>query len=153
MRGIYDANVKISGLNSARTLLYLTAPAGKCVEILSAKATDATNATNQQLEITWQKVTTLGTPTATSLTPTKCEQGDQAAASTVAGNVTGSEPTYTANTLFDPQGFPSLVGYQHKPDPEERLTIAPGDTWGLRLITASPTAQDTDVTVKFREIG
>ena len=63
--------LKISGLNSARTLLYITAPATRCVEILSAKVTDASNATNQQLECCWQQIGTLGTPTATPLTPSK----------------------------------------------------------------------------------
>lgn len=154
MRGVYDANIKISGLSSARTLMLITAPATAVVKILSAKVTDASNATNQQLECCWQLVSSLGSPTSTGITPAKHERGDQAAASTVVGNVTASEPTYTANTNLDQGGFPSLAGWQHAPIEEERIIIAPGATYGLRLLSPStPTSQDTDVVVKFQEIG
>lgn len=152
-RGVYEAGIKISALTTGRTLMYITAPASACVEIRTADVTDANNSTNQQLECCWQKITTLGTPTSTPITPTKTEQGDQAAASTVAGNVTASEPTYTSGPVFDQRGFPSLVGYKHAPDESERLVIKPGDTWGLRLLTTSPSSQDTDVLARFREIG
>ncbi len=152
MRGVYRANIAIAGLNSARTVLYITAPSTAIVEILSAKIGDMDNATNQQLEACWQKVTS-GSPTATSLTPTKSEQGDQAAGSTVAGNVTASDFTYTSNTQFDLQGFAMLAGYQHAPVPEERLYIAPSATWGLRLLTSSPTSFGCVVEAVFREIG
>jgi hypothetical protein len=153
MRGVYRANIKASGVNSGRTLCYITAPANKVVEILSAKIGNESNTTNQQLSACLQLVSSLGTPTGTSLTPTKAEQGDGAAGSTVVGNVTASEPTYTSNTQFDLQGFASLAGYQHAPVPEERLVIAGGATWGLRLLTTSPTSFDCDVEVVFREIG
>lgn len=153
MRGVYRAVISASGVNSARTLMYITAPTNKVVEVLSAKIGDNSNATNQQLEACFQLIGTLGTPTGTSLTPTKSEQGDQAAGSTVVGNVTASEPTYTANTQFDLQGFAMLAGYQHAPVPEERLVIAGTASWGLRLLTASPTSFVADVEICFREIG
>lgn len=153
MRGVYDANIKISGLSSNRTLLSITAPSGKCVEILSAEVTDCSNATNQQLDIGWQEVAS-GSPTATTLTPTKSEQGDQAAASTVLGNVTADDYTYTSNTIYARRGVPSLTGYRWEPDEKERLVIGGGATWGLVLFApSSPTAQDTIVAVRFREIG
>jgi hypothetical protein len=152
MRGVYRGNLKIAGLNSARTVLYITAPANKVVEVISAKIGNSSNATNQQLESCLQKVNALGSPTGTNLTPTKSEQGDQAAASAVVGNVTAAEPTYLANTQFDLQGFASLAGYQHAPVPEERLTIAGGDTWGLRMLS-TPTSFDADVEIVFREMG
>jgi len=105
------------------------------------------------LECTFQKVTTLGVPTATTLTPTKSEQGDQVAGSTVKGNVTASEPTYTADTQYGLKGFASLAGYEFAPVPEERLYVAGADTWGLRLLNTTPTAFDCDVRLAFREMG
>jgi hypothetical protein len=154
MRGVYEATVPITGLAAAATLAYLTAPAGKVVEVLSASVTNRTNETNEQCECTLHKVSVLGTPTAATITPTKLEQGDQAAASTVKGPVTASEPTYTSapNVEAGREGFPSLGGWRYQPVPEERLVIAPGDTWGLRLLN-SPTAFDAVVRLVFREIG
>lgn len=153
MRGVYRAPIKISALAAAKTLIYITAPANKVIEILSAKATSSgANVTNQQLETVFQKVSALGTPTGTALTPTKAEQGDQASGATVVGNVTASEPTYAANTEFDKQGYASLAGYIHAPVPEERLYIAGGDTWGLRMLS-TPVSLDMDVEVVYRELG
>lgn len=153
MRGVYRAPIKISGLAAAKTLIYITAPANKVIEILSAQiGSSGANVTNQQLEAVFQKVNSLGTPTGTAITPTKAEQGDQASAATVVGNVTASEPTYTSNTEADKKGFSSLGGYQHAPVPEERLYIAGGDTWGLRMLS-TPTSLDVDVEIVYREIG
>jgi len=152
VRGVYTAQIKISALAAARTLAYITAPSNKPVEILSTSITNASNETNEQLEATWQAISSLGTPTGTTLTPSKHELGDQAAASTVVGNITASEPTYTANTLVGYQGFSTLGGYFFTPVPEERPIIAGAASWGLRMLS-TPTAFDAIVTITFREIG
>ncbi len=150
MRGVYTASIKISGLNAAKTLLYLTAPSNKVVEVLSATVTNESNATNFQGEVSIENISTLGTPTKTDITPTPHEKGDQAAGSTVAGNVTASEPTY--GTVITREGFASLVGYRHEPQPEERIYVQGDSSIGVRLIT-TPTAFDADVRLTFREIG
>jgi len=152
MRGVYTANIKISGLAAAKTLMYITVPADKVVEILSASTTNATNETNEQIECTLQRVTTLGTPTATTLTPAKHEPGDQVAGSTVKGNVTASEPTYTADTEIGREGASSLGGWYFDPTPEERPIIPGQATMGLRIL-AAPTAFDAIIRLTFREIG
>ena len=111
MRGVYEASYKITSLSAAKTLMYITAPADACIEILSIEITNTSNETNEQCEATFQKVNSLGTPTATSVTPTPTEAGDQAASATVAANVTASEPTYVSGVEFGRKGFPSLGGY------------------------------------------
>jgi hypothetical protein len=153
MRGVYEATIRVSALAAQKTLLYITAPSSKVVEILSASVTNESNVTNQQLETTFQLIGTLGAPTGTALTPSKLEQGDQASGSTVVGNVTASEPTYTANTEIGREGWASLAGYRYQPVPEERLYIAPSTSWGLRMLNTTPTAFDCDVRVVYREIG
>jgi hypothetical protein len=90
--------------------------------------------TNQQLKALWQRITTLGTPTGTTITPTPTEKGDQAAGATVVGNVTASEPTYGSGLTQGQRGFPSLGGYDPNFQPETRFYIQPGDTWGLRML-------------------
>lgn len=154
MKGVYTANIKISAIDSARTLLYITATSSKVVEVLSTEVTNASNETNEQCEAVWQKITTLGTPTATTITPAKHEDGDQAATSTVKGNVTASEPTYGANTEIGYAGFPSLIGYRYPSvDGEvEPFAIPPSGSYGLRLLN-TPAAFDCVVRVTFRERG
>lgn len=132
--------------------MYITAPATGVIEILSASVTDENNTTNQQLECTLQRVTTLGTPTGTAVTAAKHETLDGASAATVVGNVTASEPTYTANTDIGHEGFPSLSGWFFQPVPEERPIIPPSATMGLRCIS-TPTSQDSQVRITYREIG
>jgi hypothetical protein len=150
MRAVYTAALKIAGLNASKTLAYLTAPATKAVEILTATVTNESNATNFQMEVAIANISALGTPTATAVTPTPHEAGDQAAASLTKFNVTASEPTY--GTTITQEGAAALVGYRHEPAPEERLIVTPGASIGFRMIT-TPTAFDCDVRITFREIG
>jgi hypothetical protein len=150
MRGVYTAATKIAALNASKTLAYLTAPATKAIEIIAVTVTNESNANNFQGQIAIQNITSLGTPTATSVTPTPHESGDQAAGSVTKFNVTASEPTY--GTVITQEGFASLVGYRHEPAPEERIIVTPNTSIGIRMIT-TPTAFDCDVRVTFREIG
>jgi hypothetical protein len=154
MRGVYEMSGIISGLAAAKTLAFLTAPASKVIEILSASVTNATNETNEQLECFFQRITTLGTPTATTVTPAPTEPGDQATGATAKINCTSEPTTYTANTNFGDEGFPSLGGWRYQPVPEERLYVAPGASIGLQLKTSPALgAFDALVRIVYREIG
>lgn len=159
MRGVYTAAYRIAGVTAAKTLIYLTAASGKPIDILSASVTNESNETNEQILCAIQRVTTSGTPTATTITPAKHEKGDQAAAATVKANVTGSEPTYGAIAAgadiidaYGMEGGSSLGGWFHNPTPEERVTISSADTYGLRLVNAI-TSADLVVRVTFQEKG
>jgi hypothetical protein len=139
--------------------MYLTAPTNKVVEILSASLTNESAETNEQMLCGFQRVTTLGTPTATTVTPKPHENGDQASSSTVKANVTASEPTYPAigqgadiPGAFGLEGFSSLGGWFFDPVPEERPNVAGGDTWGLRLVN-NVTAADLVLRLTYRELG
>lgn len=152
MKGVYTAKIRISALATAKTLLYITAPSTEVLEVLSASITNESNETNEQLVATLQRIGTLGTPTGTALTPSKHESGDQAASATAVGNVTASEPTYTADTEIGLEGFSSLGGWYFDPIPEERPIVAPSASLGLRILNA-PTSLDAVVRITFREIG
>lgn len=154
MRGVYEASIKISALAAGATLLFITAPSGKIVEVLEASVTNCTNETNEQLECCLQKITTLGTPTATTITPTPTEPGDQAAASTVKGNCSSEPTTYTSGATFGQEGFPTMAGWRYQPLPETRCYIGSAASIGLRLLpTPALGSFDADVRVVFREIG
>ena len=152
MKGVYTAATKIAGLNAAKTLAYLTAPSNKTIEIIGVTVTDESVATNFQMEIAIANISTLGTPTATQVTPTPHEKGDQASGSTFGlGSNSSGEPT-TYGTTITQEGATSLIGYRHEPQPEERIYLAPGATLGVKLATTPP-ATDFDVRVTWREIG
>lgn len=154
MRGVYHASYAISGLAAAKTVMYITSASGKVVEILSASLSNESNETNEQLECKFHRVATLGTPTATTVTAAPTEPGDQAAGSTVKGNVTALEPTYEAEHVkeFGKKGFSSLAGWYFDPLPEERPVIESAGTIGLRMMS-TPTAFDALLNIVFREIG
>jgi len=152
MRGVYEACYSAPSVNTARTLMYITAPSGAIVEVLSASVTNVDNDTNEQLECSIQKVSTLGSPTATSITPTRLESGGPTAGSTVAANITASEPSYATGVEVNREGWPSLGGWRYQPVPEERLHIGAGQTWGIRMLS-TPVSHTSNVKVVFREIG
>lgn len=157
MRGIYTASFRISGVTiTARTAMYLTAPATAVVEILRAHATNDDNDTNEQIQLALQRITSLGSPTATAVTPGLHEPGDQAAGSTVAANVTASEPTYAAANVstYGRAGAPSLHGWHFEPlSPAEYVYVAPSASLGLRVLADIAASTSLDVEITFREIG
>lgn len=154
MRGVYTASVKIASVSAAKTLMYLTAGAnGIICELLYASVTNESNATNWQGEILFCKIATLGTPTATGITPFQHEAGDQAAASTVKQNVTASEPTYA--TVGHQEGFASVNGWYWDPTTTARYVyVSNAASWGIKLVTITGgVATDLNVLLVFREIG
>ena len=152
MRGVYTAEIKLSVWASNKGMILIQAPALKAVEIISAHIGGVgTNVTNQQLEAILARVSVLGSPVGTAITPNPEEVGDKAADSTVTGGLTTDITTYGVN--LDHQGFASLGGYQYAPVPEERALIPPAGAGILRLPVAPGVAFDAVCQVKFREIG
>jgi len=158
MRGTYTASYQLTGVAAAKTLLYLTAPSAAVVELLSAKVTNVNVTTAEQLDIGLAKITTLGTPTATTLTAKATEGGSGAAGSTVKANVTASEPTYEVDgasiaLYLDRQGMNNLSGYFYDPLPEERPAVAPSASVGIKLLATPSNSYTLDVELTWREIG
>jgi len=154
MRGIFTATYAISGLAAAKTVMYLTVPSNMVVEIYGASVSDASNETSEQIDCVLQNISSLiPAPTATTVTPDPHEPGDAAADSTVKGNVTASEPTYSGQG-FGRRGIPTVGGWEFQPTPEERVIVPGAGSIGIRLLApATPAAFDAVVTLTFREIG
>ena len=151
MRGVYTANITITGLSTAKTLLLLTAPSTAVLEILSVRLTNLANETNEQWSVGLFHVTTVGSPSGTSVTPEKHEKLDAASTTTATGNLS-SEPTTYATNPIDKDGPASLSGYRYDPLPEERPICPPSGAIGLRML-AAPTSVDVSAQIVFREIG
>jgi hypothetical protein len=151
MRGVYTANIDISGLSSAKTLILLQASATSVIEILSVHLTNQNNEVNEQWPVGLFHVTTYGSPAGTAITPEKHEKLDASSVATVLGNLT-AEPTLYSTNPIDKEGISSLSGYHYDPIPEERPVIPPSGAMGLRLLIV-PTATDVSANIVYREIG
>lgn len=151
MQGVYTATAQISAVTTAKTLMYLTAPADMVIEVLSAKVTNVDNDTNEQTDISIGRIAYFTTdgPQGTAVTPQPMEAGSVAASATVGANAV-EEPTYSNDV--DREGVSSVGGYRFEPTPEERLYVSPGQSIGLRL-RAAITSTGLQVQMTFREIG
>ncbi len=154
MRGVFRAVDTVSAVTAAKTLLYITAPADAVLEILSARVTCQDEDTSEQIMVELNRIATLGSPTATTITPKPTEEGSAAFGGTCKSNVTASEPTYDdESSAIASGGANKLAGWEYVPLPEERAYISPSDTVGLRLIDAISASSDLTVEITFREIG
>lgn len=151
MRGVYTAYIDISAISTNKTLMLIQAPSTAVVEILSAHATNLDVEAGEQLSIGLFRVTTVGSPTGTTVTSEKHEFGDAASTCTIKGDLSAEPTTYATNPI-DKQGQSNLAGYHYDPVPEERPTIPPSGAIGLRLLVA-PASFNCSVMVVFREIG
>ena len=151
MRGVYTISIDIAGITEDKTLILLTSPSTAVLEILSAQVSNLNNETNEQWDIGLFHVTTIGSPTGTSITPEKHERLDAAASATGLGDLDG-EPSAYNSAAIDKQGVASLGGYRYDPTPEERPIVGPSRAIGLRLLT-SPAETDISASIIFREIG
>lgn len=151
MRGVYTAYIKISSLAAAKTLMLIQVPSTRSLEIISCGYTNSTNSTGEQLLVGLYRVNTIGSPSGTSVTPVKHEEGDSSSGCTVTGNLT-VEPTSYVTGPIDEQGISNLAGYRYDPLPEERPIMNPSTSFGLRMIS-TPSTHDAIVQVVYREIG
>jgi hypothetical protein len=151
MRGVYTANINITNLTTAKTVLLLTAPSTAVLEILSVRLTNLNNETNQQWSVGLFHVTTIGSPVGTAVTPEKHEKLDANSVTTASGNLTVEPTTYATNPI-DRDGSASLSGYRYDPIPEERPICPPSAAIGLRILDA-PSSVDVSAQIVFREIG
>jgi len=153
---VYTSSHKTSGsISTAKTLAYITSPSTAVVRLLRAEVVAPENDVNEQLDLCLQKITTLGTPTATTVTGSKHEAGDAAPAATTKFNVTASEPTYGSADVdvVGRKGAPSLAGWSYAPSEKEELVIPPSTSWGLRLLTAPDTGKVLTILLTWGEVG
>jgi hypothetical protein len=154
MRGVYRAVDTISGVTTAKTLLYLEVPSDMVIEILSARITCQDEDTSEQIMAELNRIATLGTPTATSITPKPTEEKSATSGVLARANVTASEPTYdNESDAISSGGANKLGGWEYYPTPEERPIIKPSDDVGLRLIDAIANSSDLTAEIVYREIG
>lgn len=149
MRGLFNASFAIAGLTTAKTLGYLTTPSSKSIEIVRIEIENGSNETNEQIAVSLKKVSSLGTPTGTTLTPAKTTDGDQSAGTAGKYDVTANEPTYS--DVLIRYGFGTLYGLE-KDLSMTPIEVPPSTTVGITL-DANCSAFDCRVNVWFKEHG
>lgn len=152
---VYTSTIETVSTGAAKTLSTIQNPSDQVCQILEAHVVAPDDDTNEQLDIAFQKITSLGTPTGTAVTPTKHMTGSPAAGVTTTMDITASEPTYGAANVdvIGRQGASSLGGWHYQPPRGAELTLSPGENWGLRLLTAPGTSKTLTVQITFAEIG
>lgn len=120
-------------VTTARTLIYVTAPSNGALLISRGQATQENLTTDENLYCALQRITTLGTPTATAITPKPIGKHG-AALFTAKGNVTASEPTFTADDEDGLEGYHIRSGFYYRPD--YGLIVEAGASAALRLLKA-----------------
>lgn len=154
MQGVYKLTNTVSAVTAAKTLAYITTHATKPIEIYRVSVSCQDEDTSEQILAEFNRIATLGTPTATTVTPKPTEESSSAFGGVAKTNVTASEPTYDASTAaIAAFGANKLGGWEYVPLPEERPIIAANDSVGIRLIDAISVSSDLTVEIVFREIG
>jgi hypothetical protein len=115
--------------------------------------TNVSNSANYQMDIAIIRITTLGSPGYSTPTPTPHEAGSAASGSTFGlPAASPTEPSSYGATITR-EGAPSLAGYRHEPQFEERIYMAGATSVGIKLISTPASSTDFDVRVTWREIG
>ena len=156
MRSVYDINFQITAKNDNKSLLALTAPTGKVLQVLSATVSTTSNTTMGFSECCFSRVTTVGSLAGTTLADgtniTPEEQGDQASGITALGTISTEATTYGPDLARE--GWNTLSAYRYAPSPEERITISGTIPTVLRMpLAPSAGACNVDVSVKVQIIG
>jgi hypothetical protein len=152
MRGVYTAEIAISGVADSGTMVLMEAPSTMVLEVMSAAFTNVDNDSTEQLEAGIFYVVNRGVPAGTTITPRQHEPGDQASSIGCIGALTTEPSGYDGESLGR-RGFNNAGGYYFDPLPEERPIVPPSGMLGLRLLTTPATSFNGDAHITYREIG
>ena len=139
---------------TAKTLFAIKPHVSKAIRLVSVTVTNRDVDTNEQMDISIARITTIGTPTY-NVTPTEAKHNPSAGAlsATYGADVTAGEPTY-ATTPIVREGVPSLRGLRWVASDE--VIIAPFATGieGVGIyLNAAVTSFSGVVVVEVDEIG
>jgi len=155
MRGVYTVRQQIASLSTAKTVLLGTVPSSCVVEILEAYLTNANQSTLEQLDIGLFLVTTLGTPTGTTISAGNVQKTEGGSPNTVVtwlGDLTGEPTAYDANPLHV-EGVINVGGYRYEPVPEARRWIGVSKSFGLRILVNPVNSFKAECVITYREVG
>ena len=154
MRGVYVVRDKITGVTTAKELLYLATSSTDMIEILSARITCEDEDTSEQINAQLARATgTVGGGDA--LTPKPTEEGDQASSVTAKGGntaITGMTVDSVENSIAS-GGANKLGGWEYVPLPEERHIVSVSDFVVLQLLDDIANSCDLTAEIIYREIG
>lgn len=155
MTRYYTISTKTASFTAAKTLVLLRNPSDQVCMVVSAEVAAPDDDTNEQLDLGFNKVTTIGSPTGAAVVATPHENGIAASGLDTSSltELTAEPTTYSTSAIVGRAGASSLGGWRYLPTRDEALTLSPSENWGLRLFTAMGTSKALTVRVTFAEIG
>ncbi len=154
MQGVYRLTGTVAAVTTAKTLFYIETHATKPIEIYSCKVDCTNEDTSEQIHLELNRISSLGTPTATTDVPKPTEESSSAYGGVCKVNVTASEPTYDdISDAIAQGGTNKLGGWEYAPMPEERVIVGAADDVGLSLVDAVANSSTLSFEITFREIG
>jgi hypothetical protein len=154
MRGVYSVQAEISSLAAAKSLLVGTNASSKVLELIDAWITNADVVTPEGMTGAISRITSLGSPTGTSIAAANVAKMEPGSADTIVtwlSNITASEPTYSSVHAHY-EGFLNVAGFRWESRPENRIYIPPSASFGLRLLS-TPTSFKAIFGITYRELG
>lgn len=156
---VYTAVFEEVAVTAAQDLFEVVAPADACLEIISARVGQSSDAADAQAEMAAISIVRgVGTVTSgsggTTPTPTPLHQGGAASGATVEANNTTKMVVGTGSLeILLNDDFNVQVGYLYQPVPEERPIVSPSDRITLELVNAPADSITMSGTITYREIG
>lgn len=157
MGRIYTAsfqNVAYTTNDDVFELLTTSAVCAVIHEVTVTQSTEIGDAQAEMLRFTLHRVT--GAPTSgsggTTPTPIPHSPGDAAAVCTVEANNT-TDLTGGTSVLLREEAVHIANGFYYQPIPEDRITIAPGTRFMVKLANSPADSVSLSGTITFEEIG
>jgi hypothetical protein len=133
---LYAVNLSAVVVDTAVTIIEVTAASTKCLRIIEACVTQELSETSQQEVLQWVRKSATGTGTAFTPLPLA---GSGTASFTAKASEFSAEGTVT--DLIGPRmAFNTLSGWFYAPLPESRIWVPPSGILGLRFPTAPASA-------------
>ena len=135
MRG-YTVSAKIASFTAAKTLLYVANPTDTVLVVMSASVSAPDDDVNEQVDCCLQRVTVIGSPAGTTVTPAKHSKGDAASGVTCLASLTTEPTTYNSVEQIGRFGGSSVGGWVWQAtNIHEWMEISPSEAFGLRILT------------------
>ena len=153
MRGVYRVTGTRATVTTGVTLCVLSTPAGRAIEILSARvSTDDAAATSEQMIVELNRGGTTPTGGTSGFTGKPTEEGSTTTVVTAYIGVTGGFVFDADVDAIARSSANKLAGWEYVPMPEERPIIAVSDFIGLKT-DSTIASSSLSFEITYRELG
>jgi len=152
---MFVATIEAAAVSAAQDLFAITAPTTRSVVVHRIEVGQDTSETSETLPIRLRRgVGATAGSGGSAVTPVRLRPGAQTASATVARNNTtaATAGSGTLSTLAR-RAFNLVTGFVYDPAPEQRIVIAPGETFLANLPSAPDGALTVSAEIVFEEVA